>query len=124
MIIDDFFSLSIEPHDFVPGCASGSLSAVLRAKEAYSKEGVEGSDAKDVLAQRVFKVAGAISDPSRAGGSDGQIGSGLYSLGFEQFEFEMIRCSAVQPKSVFSTQQNLGHHALKKRECLHERVRS
>ena len=57
-----------------------------------------------------------ISDPSRAGGSDGQIGSGLYSLGFEQFEFEMIRCSEVQPKSVFSTQQNLGHHALKKRE--------
>ena len=69
----------------------------------------------DACCSRICRIR-IISDPSRAGGSDGQIGSGLYSLGFEQFEFEMIRCSEVQPKSVFSTQQNLGHHALKKRE--------
>ena len=80
--------------------------------------------AKGFVELRTVVRSFSLSDPSRAGGSDGQIGSGLYSLGFEQFEFEMIRCSAVQPKSVFSTQQNLGHHALKKRECLHERVRS
>ena len=28
-----------------------------------------------------------IRDPSRAGGSDGKIGSGRYSLGFQPFDF-------------------------------------
>ena len=46
LIIDDFVSLSVEPATFVPGGPSGSLAA----------------DAKDVLAQRVFKVAGAVVD--------------------------------------------------------------
>ena len=91
---------------------SGEAPPVVWLPQALSTQPL----APGLLLRDKYKLLGLISDPSRAGGSDGQIGSGLYSLGFEQFEFEMIRCSEVQPKSVFSTQQNLGHHALKKRE--------
>ena len=64
LIIDDYFGPSLESASFEPGCACGSLAAVLRAKGAYQRDSVEGSDAKDVLAQRLFKVAGAAVDSS------------------------------------------------------------
>ncbi|OLP96072.1 hypothetical protein AK812_SmicGene21737 [Symbiodinium microadriaticum] len=70
-IIDDFFSLSVEASDFVPGGPSASLGLLHRAKAAYTREAVLGSDEKDVLAQRVLKVAGAEIDTDPATTSDG-----------------------------------------------------
>ncbi|CAE7515547.1 unnamed protein product, partial [Symbiodinium necroappetens] len=62
LIIDDFFCLGVESGDFLPGSPSASLDALEVAKSAYDSEGVAGSPSKDVLSQRVLKVAGAEID--------------------------------------------------------------
>ena len=57
-----FFCLGVESGDFLPGSPSASLDALEVAKSAYDSEGVKGSPSKDVLSQRVLKVAGAEID--------------------------------------------------------------
>ena len=65
LIIDDYFSLSVEDRCFQPGSESASSLLIAQAKSGYADEAVLGSEDKDVISQRVFKVAGAevISDP-------------------------------------------------------------
>ena len=71
LIIDDYFSLSVEDSSYVPGSPCKSLSWLHTAKKAYASEGVLGSDAKDVLGERLLKVAGAELDSSSATVRDG-----------------------------------------------------
>ena len=71
LIIDDFFSLSVEGPDFQPGAPSLSSAQIDRAKEGYSAEGVLGSDNKEVRSQRLLCVAGAQLDSTEATVADG-----------------------------------------------------
>ena len=71
LIIDDYFSLSIEASDYVEGDPCRSVSMLLSAKQAYASEGVLGSDPKDIIGAWVLKVAGAQIDSSEPTVSDG-----------------------------------------------------
>ena len=89
LVIDDLFCISCEAVARGPDQGEGSLPASARpvvsqgerllrkAKEAYRKEGVEGSDPKDVFSQRVFTVAGAQIDASPASVQAGCVLVGL-----------------------------------------------
>eukprot|EP00435_Cladocopium_sp_Y103_P014642 s3554_g3.t1 len=63
LVIDDFFVVSIEDRDHCDGdrlLRPGKSSEVLdRAKRAYSEQGIQGSDEKEVRDQLLFKIAGA-----------------------------------------------------------------
>ncbi|CAE7293507.1 unnamed protein product, partial [Symbiodinium sp. KB8] len=71
LIIDDFFSLSCEAASFVAGSPSAASKQLLQAKAAYAAEAVLGSDEKDVISQRVLRVAGAELDTSPQTTKDG-----------------------------------------------------
>ena len=90
LIIDDLFSISCEPavaHPDAslaqPGPSAGhvpaSASEVLlrRAKEAYARERLPGSDEKDQFSRRVFTVAGAQVDASPESVAEGGVYVGL-----------------------------------------------
>ena len=65
LIIDDLFCISAERLNQNSGFGpevSQSERLVLKAKEAYAAEGVEGSDSKDQFSRRLFNVAGAQID--------------------------------------------------------------
>lgn len=66
LVIDDFFSVSIEKD--VPAKQNGRQSAARKrfevAKNVYESEGLIGSSEKDVVDQQVAKVAGAEIDSS------------------------------------------------------------
>ena len=71
LIIDDLFSISCEPavaHPdgslAQPGPASASEVLLRRAKEAYARERLPGSDEQDQFSRQVFTVAGAQVDAS------------------------------------------------------------
>ena len=58
LVIDDYFALSCEPlscHD----SKTFAMSALGRARSIYDREGLLGSDEKDVVAQSTVKAAGA-----------------------------------------------------------------
>ncbi|CAE7699559.1 unnamed protein product, partial [Symbiodinium necroappetens] len=57
LIIDDYFGPSLESASFEPGGACGSLAAVLRAKGAYQRDSVEGSDKRLALAAASVRAA-------------------------------------------------------------------
>ena len=66
LIIDDLFCVSREkasgPNAPAPGRPAASEVLLKQAKEAYAKEGVPGSDNKDIFGERTFTVAGAQID--------------------------------------------------------------
>ena len=65
LVIDDYFCLSRESRALSPDLsASGSVAAFNLAKKVYSREGLIGSDAKDVVGSLVYKVCGAEIDSS------------------------------------------------------------
>ena len=65
LVIDDYFCLSREPRaSAADTSASGSVGAFNKAKEVYKREGIIGSDAKDVVGALVYKVCGAEVDSS------------------------------------------------------------
>ena len=71
LIIDGFFSLSVEGSGFIPGAPSLSSALIDRAKEGYAAEQVLGSDNKEVRSQRLLSLAGAQIDSTAATVSDG-----------------------------------------------------
>ena len=80
LVIDDFFIVSVEDRISASGdrlLDQGRSSQILdAAKEAYVKEGVSGSDDKEVRDALVFKVVGAEINSSTA-----LVNRGLVSLG-------------------------------------------
>ena len=65
LVIDDYFCLSREPRDHAADLSSsGSVVAFRKAKATYKKEGLIGSDAKDVIGSLVYKICGAEVDSS------------------------------------------------------------
>ena len=79
LYIDDFFAISREKlgeEVAVPHQAMSSL-AFHRAKEAYAAEEVFGSDDKDVLGSRCFRVVGAEVDSRRFLVDGGVVSCGL-----------------------------------------------
>ena len=79
LYIDDFFAISREKlgnEATVPPQAMSSL-AFHRAKEAYAAEKVFGSDDKDVLGSRCFRVVGAEVDSRRFLVDGGVVSCGL-----------------------------------------------
>ena len=89
LVIDDLFCISCEPASWERGRPASAASASHRpfvsegerllrlAKQAYHREGVEGSDPKDLFSQRVFTVAGAQVDASPASVQAGCVLVGL-----------------------------------------------
>ena len=75
LVIDDFFVVSREKLT-TKACDSQALNRLMIAKEIYAREGLVGSDDKDVLGELRYKMAGAevISDVS-------SVGRGLVSVG-------------------------------------------
>ena len=71
LIIDDFFTISCETASFQAGGESASYGLLKRAKAAYAAESLIGSDEKDIVSQRCFKVAGAEIDTSAPTTADG-----------------------------------------------------
>ena len=77
LVIDDFFVLSKEPQSFVPGSgASKSEEIFQKAKKIYKQQRLLGSDDKDVVGQRCFKVCGGEVDASERA-----VASGVVALG-------------------------------------------
>lgn len=79
LYIDDFFAISREKlaeEAAVPYQAMSSI-AFHRAKEAYAAEGVYGSDDKDILGSRCFRVVGAEVDSRRFLVDGGVVSCGL-----------------------------------------------
>ncbi|OLP77717.1 hypothetical protein AK812_SmicGene42187 [Symbiodinium microadriaticum] len=66
LVIDDLFCISCEALRPGPSgpLVSSSEELLRKAKQAYAREHVEGSDSKDIFSQRVFTVAGAQVDSS------------------------------------------------------------
>ena len=64
LIIDDFFSVSIEDARLAQERPTAARRQFELAKEIYGKEGLVGSSEKDVVDQQVAKVAGAEVDSS------------------------------------------------------------
>eukprot|EP00435_Cladocopium_sp_Y103_P057753 s620_g20.t1 len=59
LVIDDFFCLSREPVDAVEVEEFSACQKFKEAKEVYKREGILGSDDKDVYGQSRFRVIGA-----------------------------------------------------------------
>ena len=58
LVIDDYFSVAVsDRHD--PSALTEDVKCFQTAKAAYEKEQILGSDAKDVIGQRVAKIVGA-----------------------------------------------------------------
>ena len=79
LVIDDFFALSceeIEECRVEPCEKSESFKMFLRAKEAYAREGLVGSDDKDVVGSVRYKVCGG-----EVNSSPSCVESGVVSLG-------------------------------------------
>ena len=65
LVIDDYFCLSRESRALSSDLsASGSVAAFNVAEKVYSREGLIGSDAEDVVGSLVYKVCGAEIDSS------------------------------------------------------------
>ena len=83
LVIDDFFSLSVESAGDFAGCPPEVLSQrllgaeatkrVLKAQEAYASEGVAGSPAKDVRRALTYQFAGAFVDSTIPSVKEGQV---------------------------------------------------
>ena len=84
LLIDDFFSLSVESAGDFAGCPPEVLSQrllgaeatkrVLKAQEAYASEGVAGSPAKkDVRRALTYQFAGAFVDSTIPSVKEGQV---------------------------------------------------
>ena len=73
IVIDDFFSVSVEPVFGSPSGVSASERLVRRAKQCYDRAGVLGSDNKDVFGASVFTLAGAECDSSPASVKEGLV---------------------------------------------------
>ena len=79
LVIDDFFALSCEDLESCrtePCEKSVSYKMFLRAKETYAKEGLLGSDDKDIAGSLKYKVCGG-----EINSSPGCVESGVVSLG-------------------------------------------
>lgn len=63
LVIDDFFSVSIEDENFTPG-TSVSLRNFSKATRIYEDVGLRGSPAKDVKEEQKARIAGAEIDSS------------------------------------------------------------
>ena len=82
-MIDDYFAVSQEPLQNFKGLdgpalgkalqQASSTRKVLKAKDVYLREGLPGSDHKDVLGALVFKAAGAHVDSSVESVEDGAV---------------------------------------------------
>ena len=73
IVIDDFFSVSVEPVFGSSSSGSASERIVRRAKQCYDGAGVLGSDNKDVFGASVFTLAGAECDSSPAAVKEGLV---------------------------------------------------
>ena len=71
--IDDFFCLSTELLCRPPGTTTDSERVVRRAKRGYAREGIRGSDDKDIFGAEVFTVAGAECDSSPSSVKEGLV---------------------------------------------------
>ena len=58
LVIDDFFCVSSQPIS-TPKADSFAFKALVQARDAYDRHALEGSVEKDVVAERIFKAAGA-----------------------------------------------------------------
>ena len=78
LVIDDFFALSCEPVGLCaeePCLASSSFRMFNKAKEVYQREGLVGSDDKDVVGALKYKICGGEVNSSRR-----SVESGVVSL--------------------------------------------
>ena len=71
LIIDDFFSLSVEEGEHLEGAPSEASSFLARAASAYERYAILGSTEKDVINRRSLCVAGASIDSSPETVADG-----------------------------------------------------
>ena len=58
LIIDDFFTVSAEPRGFDKE-QTEAYSSLVKARSVYEAYGIEGSSEKDIVAEDLFKAAGA-----------------------------------------------------------------
>ena len=72
LIIDDYFSLSVEEKEVDPA-ESKAADLVARAREAYDSAGVLGSPHKDVNGAFLFQAAGAQVDATDGPVQDGKV---------------------------------------------------
>ena len=79
LYIDDFFSISREEVDIHGGVGGKEKSSEVfhKAKAIYEKEGIFGSDDKDIIASECFRVAGAEIDSRAEVVNQGHITCGL-----------------------------------------------
>ena len=97
LIIDDFFSISIERPDFAPGTSLAKHRFDLAAK-TYAAEGLQGSPHKDVIEQQRAKIAGAELDATDATRRCGVVSLGApaakrLALALVSQEVAKLRCT-------------------------------
>ena len=76
VVIDDLFCVSCQPRGSCDPESSDSARLIARAKDAYLREGIRGSDDKDVFGADVFTIAGAECDSSPAAVKEGNVSVG------------------------------------------------
>lgn len=77
LVIDDYFVLSKEFNDGRPPEDSQSVQIFEKAKKIYAREGILGSDEKDVKGELQFKVCGAEIDSSLESVARGVVSAGI-----------------------------------------------
>ena len=76
VVIDDLFCVSCQPLGSCDPESSDSARLIARAKDAYLREGIRGSDDKDVFGADVFTIVGAECDSSPAAVKEGNVSVG------------------------------------------------
>lgn len=77
LVIDDYFVLSKEENNGRPLEESKSVEIFEKAKRVYAREGILGSEEKDVRGELNFKVCGAEIDSSVESVSRGVVSAGV-----------------------------------------------
>ena len=102
VVIDDFFCLSAEPLSRPPGAVTDSERPVRRAKQGYAREGIRGSDDKDVFGAEVFTVAGAECDSSPSVVKEGLVSVAVPAKKRRVSALMFRRCAMALANEVFS----------------------
>ena len=77
LVIDDFFVVSKEPQSFRAGSGSSQSEELFgQAKKVYQSQQILGSDDKDIVGQRCFKICGGEVDSSEESVSRGVVALG------------------------------------------------
>ena len=77
LVIDDYFVLSREDIRSYDGVSSASVGALEIAKKTYQKEGILGSNEKDIIGALRYKVCGAEIDSSLESVSRGVVSAAV-----------------------------------------------